>query len=138
MARRHTHELTIRSRNEFSLSDVEGRRLPELNITLAHIGKDENGVHEIDATVKILDAGDMFLYDLPEKLKKLHRETWAYSGSSKREVATLAMNDAEAMVDKFFKYGLFGLAVVDAESIGRKVYEYEPQIKTVGARVFTL
>lgn len=139
MARRHTHELTVNTRHQYSLSEIEGKRLPELNITLTHVGKNEDSrEHDIEAKVKILYAGDMFLADVPEKLMKLKRETWVYSHANKREAAQAALLDAEEMVQKFLASGLFGLAVVDAVGIGKREYEYEPQLRVVGARVYTV
>lgn len=136
MARRQTHTLEIHGTHTYPMEIIENRQLPELNIELDYLGWDENRIHYFEGRVKILDAGDLFLEHLPAKLKKLKATDLEIEATNKRTATKEAVEWADELVGEFLKSGMFSRAVVDASGIEKGVYEYEPELEVVKARVY--
>ncbi len=133
---RQTHTLELQSRHTYPLADIEGRRLPELQVELNYLGWDEDRVHYFKGKIKILDAGDVFLANLPAKLKKLKAKELAIEATNKRTAEKDAIDWGDETIGEFLASGLFGLAVLDATGMDRGKFEYEPELKVVKARVY--
>jgi hypothetical protein len=118
------------------MEDIEGRQLPELQITLDYMGWDEKRIHYFEGRIKILDAGDLFLAHLPAKLKKLKATDLDIEATNKRTATKEAVDWADELVGEFLKSGMFSRAVVDATGIEKGKYEYEPELEVVKARVY--
>lgn len=136
MARRATHKLEFKSNWTYNMSDVEGKRLPELQVDLDYLGWDENRLHFIEGRVKILYAGDVFLEHLPAALKRLRKEELNIEASNKRDAVARAVQWADELIAEFMASGLFSMAELDATGIDKGVYQYEPVLQVVEAKVF--
>lgn len=136
MTRRATHTLEFKSNWTYDMSDVEGKRLPELKVTLDYLGWDENRLHFIEGRVKLLYAGDVFLEHLPAALKRLQKENLDIEAPNKRDAIANAMQWADELIAEFMASGLFAIAELDATGLDRGVYEYEPVLQVVEAKVF--
>jgi hypothetical protein len=138
MAKRQTAVQTLEFKSSwiYSIEDIERRSLPELEITLEYLGWDEEDRHWIDGKIKIIGAGDTLLDNLPKYLKGLKKEELEIRDKNSKAPVKKAMEWADEMVAEFLASGLFSVAVVDATSLGRGVYEYVPQLKVVDAKVY--
>ena len=136
MARRATHTLKFDSKWTYLMSDVEGRRLPELSVELDYLGWDEERTHHFKGKVKIRYAGDVFLAHLPAPLKRLRTEELDIAAPNKREATKEAMQWADDLIAEFMASGLFSLAELDATGINKGKYEYEPVLRVVEAKIY--
>lgn len=136
MARRATHTLEFKSNWTYPMSVVEGRQLPELDVTLDYLGWDEEKTHYIEGNVKIEYAGQVFLEHLPAALKKLRTEELEIESKNKREAIKEAMQWADELIAEFMASGLFAMAELDATGLDRGVYEYEPVLRVEKAKVY--
>lgn len=136
MARRATHTLDIHGKHLYPLKLIERRALPELYVSLDYMGWDENRTHYIEGRIKIEGAGDVFLRDLPAKLKKLKSEELAIEATNLREAKKEAVDWADELIGEFLASGLFSLAVLDADGMEAGYYRYEPELQVVRAKVY--
>lgn len=136
MTKRRTHTLELHSKHTYPLTEVEGKRLPELDVELDYLGWYEDRSHQFEGRVKILYAGDLFLAHLPARLKKLKSEQFDVREPNKRRAEKAAMDWADELIGEFLATGLFGLAVLDASGMERGIFEYEPELKVVEAKVY--
>lgn len=136
MARRATETLEFDSKWTYLMSDVEGRRLPELQVELDYLGWDENRTHFFKGKVKILYAGDVFLEHLPAALKRLRMEELDIEAKNKREATKEARQWADDLIGEFMASGLFSVAELDATGMGQGKYEYEPVLRVVEAKIY--
>lgn len=136
MAKRQTHILDIHSKHTYPLSEIDGKRLPELNVEVNYLGWDETRTHFFEGKVKILYAGDLFLRHLPARLKKMKDIGLDIEATNKRDAEKEAIEWADELIGEFLATGLFGLAVLDATGMDKPVYEYEPELQVVKARVY--
>jgi hypothetical protein len=138
MARRgrSTHTLEFNTKWTYPLSVVERRQLPELEVTLDYLGWDEDRTHYIEGKVKILHAGDVFLEHLPAVLKKLKQKELKIEARNKREAVKEAVDWGDELIAEFMASGLFSVAVLDASGVEKGVYEYEPELRVVKAKVY--
>lgn len=136
MSKRATHTLTFNSNWVYSIEDIERRALPELEIELDYLGWDEDKTHHIDGRIKIVGAGDRLLDGMPKALKTFKGQELNIRVKNKSQAVSKAIEWAEGMVAEFLASGLFSLATVDAESLGKGVWEYVPQLKVVDAKAY--
>jgi hypothetical protein len=139
---RHTHTLDVRGRNVFAASDIEERRLPDLEVTVRYQGKpDEERVHVFSGKAKIHDKSKRFLSELPAKLAKMETKELAIRGKNKRDSEKEAIDWAELLVEDFLKSGFFSYATViylDSDGTEKKRYEYHPELRVVSAKVYSM
>lgn len=136
MSRRKTHTLEIHGKHLYPLAAIERRALPELHVTLSYEGSDEDRKHWVTGKVKIVGAGDIFLENLPAKLKKMKSEPLEIVAPNLREAKKEAVEWADELVGHFLETGLFSVAVLDADDMDGGYFEYEPELRVVRAQVF--
>lgn len=134
--RKPSRDLLFDSKYTYDISDIEGRALPELEVTLDYLGWDEGRRHYFEGRIKILDAGDVFLSNLPAALKKMKAEELEIEATNKREATRNAKQWANDIIAEFLASGLFSIATLDASGIGEGVYEYEPVLRVEKARIY--
>lgn len=138
MAKRQTHTLDIVGKHVYSMSSVERRSLPELQVKVDYIGRTEEGLHVWEGHVKLIGAGQKLSQEeLPEKLRKLvNNEDWMeITHDGKREGAKEAIEWGDQTIGAFLESGLFSIAVLKGPD--GKSWEYHPDLKVVSARVYS-
>jgi hypothetical protein len=136
MAKRMTHTLEINTRKNWPVTQIEQRRLPELEVTLDYEGWLEDGRHVFVGKVKIHEPSQRFLQELPAKLKKMKTQDLLIEAPNKRTATKEAMDWADELIGHFLESGFFALATLDARGMEKGKYEYIPELRVIRAKVY--